>query len=181
MATVVRCDESARIGNRLRLTSQEAACTRDTHRRRSFFLVALILANGSHAQTALDDATLKRMHREAFENSQSDVVFGILTTVIGPRLTASPAHKRAAEYTKDVLAKIGLTNARLEPWHFGRGWSLERQTIEMIEPRYLPLLGYADAWSASTKGDIAATPVLVARKTPEQIAATGSALKGGIF
>jgi hypothetical protein len=144
------------------------------------FLAALIFASGSYAQTALDDAVLKRMHREAFENSQADAVFGMLTTDIGPRLTASPAHKRAAEYTRDVLAKIGLTNARLEPWHFGRGWSLERQTIEMIEPRYLQLIGYAEAWSASTNGDIAAAPVLAAGKTPEQIAAMAPALKGAI-
>ncbi|HKE29291.1 MAG TPA: M20/M25/M40 family metallo-hydrolase [Bryobacteraceae bacterium] len=146
----------------------------------TLFLAVLSATNYTSAQNILDDATLKRMHREAFYNSQADAVFGTLTAVIGPRLTASPAHKRAAEYTKDVLAKIGLTNARLEPWHFGRGWSLERQTIEMIEPRYLPLLGYADAWSASTKGEIVATPVMVAGKTPEQIAAMGPALKGAI-
>src|SRR5579859_4249687 len=110
-----------------------------------FLLAALTFANISGAQPALDDAALKRMHREAFEKSQADAVFETLTTIIGPRLTASPAHKRAAEYIKDVLSKIGLADARLEAWHFGRGWSLERQTIEMIEPRYLPLLGYADA------------------------------------
>jgi hypothetical protein len=145
------------------------------------FLAALIVANGSQAQSALDDATLKRMHREAFENSQADAIFGTLTTVIGPRLTASPAHKRAAEYTKDVLSKIGLANARLEPWHFGRGWSLQKQMIEMIEPRYLPLLGYADAWSVSTKSDIVSVPVPVTGKTPEQIGAMGPALKGAII
>ncbi|HKV96054.1 MAG TPA: hypothetical protein VJR90_01005, partial [Gammaproteobacteria bacterium] len=104
----------------------------------TLLLAAIIAISPANAQTALDDATLKRMHREAFENSQADAVFGTLTAVIGPRLTASPAHKRAAEYTKDVLSKIGLTNARLEPFHFGRGWSLETQIIEMIEPRYLP-------------------------------------------
>jgi hypothetical protein len=145
------------------------------------FLGVLMFANGSQAQSVLDDATLKRMHREAFENSQADAIFGTLTTVIGPRLTASPAHKRAAEYTQDVLSKIGLANARLEPWHFGRGWSLQKQTIEMIEPRYLPLLGYADAWSASTKGDIVGVPVPVAGKTPEQISAVGPVLKGAII
>ncbi len=147
---------------------------------RRLFLAAFIVANASKAQTVLDNATLKRMHHEAFENSHADAIFGTLTAVIGPRLTASPAHKRAAEYTREVLEKTGLANARLEPWHFGRGWSLERQTIEMIAPRYLPLLGYADAWSPSTKGEIVATPVLVAGKTPEQIAAMGKALQGAI-
>ena len=133
------------------------------------FLAALIFANGSQAQSALDDVTLKRMHRKAFENSQADAIFGTLTTVIGPRLTASPAHKRAAEYTKDVLSKIGLANARLEPWHFGRGWSLQKQTIEMIEPRYLPLLGYADAL-LRPKATLLACPFRSRAKRPSKSA-----------
>ncbi len=47
-----------------------------------------------------------------------------------------------------------MTNVHLEPWKFGRGWTLERLTVEMIEPRYLPLIGYADGWSAATAGEI---------------------------
>src|SRR6185369_4106554 len=70
----------------------------------------------------------------------------------------SPAHKRAAEYMRDRLAAYGLANARLEPWKFGRGWTLEKLTIEMVEPRYLPLLGYADGWSASMSGEIVGAP-----------------------
>ena len=63
----------------------------------------------------------------------------MLTVDIGPRLTASPAHKRAAEWARDRLASYGLANAQLEPWKFGRGWTLEKLTVEMVEPRYLPL------------------------------------------
>ncbi len=144
-------------------------------------LLALFLtAHAANAQTALDTSALQRMHREAFDNSQADALFETLTADIGPRLTASPAHRRAAEYTRGVLAKIGLSNARMEPWHFGRGWSLEKQTIEMVEPRYLPMIGYAEAWSPSTSGEIVATPVLAAGKTPEQIAAMAASVKGAI-
>ena len=35
----------------------------------------------------------------------------------------------------------------------------------MIEPRYLPLIGYADGWSASTSGEIVAAPVFIGGKT----------------
>ena len=42
-------------------------------------LAALMLANHSQAQSALNDGALKRMHREAFENSQADAIFGTLT------------------------------------------------------------------------------------------------------
>ena len=92
--------------------------------------------------------TLARIRSEGLEHSQAAPVFDMLTVNIGPRLTASPAHKRAAEWARDRLASYGLANARLEPWTFGRGWTLEKLTVEMIEPRYLPLIGYADGWSA---------------------------------
>ena len=61
-----------------------------------------------------------------------------------------------------------------------RGWTLERLTIEMIEPRYLPLIGYADGWSAATPGEIVASPVLVGGKSPEEVGAMRAQLKGAI-
>ena len=76
------------------------------------------------------------------------------------------------------LTAYGLENARLEPWHFGRGWTLEKLTVEMVEPRYLPLIGYADAWSPSTSGEIAAPPLFLGGKTPEQVDGLRSATQG---
>jgi hypothetical protein len=107
-------------------------------------------------------------------------VFDYLTVNIGPRLTASPAHKRAAEWTRDRLASYGLTNAHLEPWKFGRGWELQKLTVEMIEPRYLPLIAYADGWSASTNGEIDAAPIFIGGKSPEDVDAMAASLKGAI-
>src|ERR1022692_4023387 len=123
---------------------------------------------------------LAKMRVEAMEHSQVTPVFDMFTVTIGPRLTASPAHKRAAEWTREWLAAHGLENARLEPFQFGRSWTLEKLTIEMIEPRYMPLIGYADAWSPSMAGEISATPVSIAGKSPEEIAAMGGRLKGAI-
>ena len=65
---------------------------------------------------------------EGLEHSRVAPVFEYLTIELGPRLTASPAHKRAAEWTRDRLASYGLQNAHLEAWQFGRGWSLEKLT-----------------------------------------------------
>jgi hypothetical protein len=123
---------------------------------------------------------LAKMRVEAMEHSQAAPVFDMFTVTIGPRLTASPAHKRAAEWTREWLASHGLENARLEPFQFGRSWTLEKLTIEMIEPRYMPLIGYTDAWSPSMSGEITAAPVSVAGKSPEEIAAMGPRLKGAI-
>src|SRR5438552_14636990 len=118
------------------------------------------------AQPSSDRDALAKIRVEGLERSQAGPVFDYLTVNIGPRLTASPAHKRAAEWTRDRLASYGLTNAHLEPWTFGRGWELQKLTAEMIAPRYLPLIAYADGWSAPTNGEIAAAPNFIGGKSP---------------
>jgi carboxypeptidase Q len=145
-------------------------------------LLVLIVAGlaGAQSDSPLDRASLAKLKQQAYEHSEAAPVFEMLTSTIGPRLTASPAHKRAAEFARDRLISYGLKSVRLEPWKFGRGWSLEKLSIEMVEPRYFPLLGYADGWSPSTEGEIVGAPVLVAGKTPEEIAALGAKLKGAI-
>jgi hypothetical protein len=49
----------------------------------------------------------------------------------------------------------------------------------MIEPRYMPLLGYADGWSSSTNGEVVGVPVLVAGKQAAEVAGLAN-LKGAI-
>src|SRR4249919_2318028 len=147
---------------------------------RTTAIALVLLALTAGVQTQAGDPTLARIRSEGLEHSQVAAVFDMLTVNIGPRLTASPAHKRAAEWARDRLASYGLANARLEPWKFGRGWTLEKLTVEMIEPRYLPLIGYADGWSAPTNGEIVAAPVFMGGKSPDEITAMRTQLKGAI-
>jgi carboxypeptidase Q len=139
-------------------------------------ILCATLAQAQHP----DLDTLAKIRAEATDHAQVAPVFDMFTVTIGPRLTASPAQKRASEYAKDRLSAYGLTNARLEPWHFGRGWTMEKLTVEMVEPRYLPLIGYADGWSSSTIGEIVAAPVWIAGKSPEQVDDLRTRLKGAI-
>jgi hypothetical protein len=143
-------------------------------------ILALLCSTVVAAQAPSDREVLAKIRSEGMDHSQVAPVFDHLTIDIGPRLTASPGHKHAAEWTRDRLAAYGLSNAHLEPWTFGMGWTLDKLTVEMIEPRYLPLIGYADAWSRSTTGDIVGAPVLVAGNTPQEIATIGAPLKGAI-
>ena len=142
----------------------------------------VILAVGGTlgAQAPSDRDVLGKIQTEGLQHSQVAPVFEMLTVNIGPRLTASPAHKRSAEWMRDRLASYGLSNVHLEPFHFGRGWTLERLTLDLVEPRYLPLIGYADGWSAATPGEIVGAPVLAPNKTPEQIAAMRDQIRGAI-
>jgi hypothetical protein len=83
-----------------------------------------------------------------------------LTDVIGPRLTGSPSLKRANEWTRDQLASWGLSDAHLEAWGpFGRGWSLNRFSAQVVEPQCIPLIAYPKAWSPGLDGPITA-PVI---------------------
>jgi hypothetical protein len=50
----------------------------------------------------------------------------------------------------------------------------------MVEPRYLPLIGYADGWSPSTDGELVATPVFIGGRSAAEVEAMGAALKGAI-
>jgi carboxypeptidase Q len=131
-------------------------------------------------QVKVDSEMNAKIRAEAMDHSHVAEVFNTLTIDIGPRLTNSPAFRKAVDFTKDRLTAYGLDNVHLEPWKFGRGWTLEKFTLEMTEPRYKPLIGYAEGWSASTNGELVAAPVYLGNKTKEQIQALLPTLKGQI-
>jgi carboxypeptidase Q len=118
----------------------------------------------------VDAAAIAKIRDEGLNRSQVGAYFNTLVDDIGPRLAGSPQYKRAAEWARDTLTNIGLTGSRIETFEFGRGWQLDKFTIEMVEPRYMPLLGYPEAWSPSTSGEIVAPVVFVAGKTGPEVA-----------
>ncbi|HWH51143.1 MAG TPA: hypothetical protein VN651_06335, partial [Gemmatimonadaceae bacterium] len=104
-----------------------------------------------------DRAMIAKIRDEGLNHSQAWPMLDTLATVFGPRLTASPAFMRAATWARDHLTAWGLASPHLESWPFGRGWELEGFTLDMTEPRFMPMIGYPDAWSPPTKGAITAT------------------------
>jgi hypothetical protein len=143
-------------------------------------LSLLVVATPLAAQERVDAAMNAKIRAEGFERSPVVQMFDTIATVIGPRLTGSAAFFRAANYAKQKLLGFGASNAHLEALPFGRGWELDRFFIEMIEPRYAPLLGYPEAWSPSTPGEIVATPVLLAGKSAADVERVAGSMKGGI-
>jgi carboxypeptidase Q len=134
----------------------------------------------ARAQEPIDRELIAKIRDEGLNRSQAQETFSHFTEVIGPRLTGSPAYKAAAEWARDKLKEWGLQQPRLEAWEFGRGWTLEKFTVEMLEPRYLPLIGYPEAWSPSTPGEIVAAPLFLGDKTIEAIEPLRGKLKGAI-
>jgi len=132
------------------------------------------------AQEPVDAAVNAKIRDEGLNSSQVHKTFTHFTEVIGPRLTGSPPAKAADDYALGLLKEWGLGDAHLEVWDFGRGWTLEKSTVEMIEPRYMPLIGYPEAWSASTAGEIVATPIFLGNKTAADLEKLKGQLKGAI-
>jgi len=145
-------------------------------------IAALVSSTALAAATAPGQAAdvLGRIRQEGLERSQAQALFSTLTGRFGPRLAGTPAYKQSAEWARDRMREFGLTDPKLEPWQFGRGWVLDKLVVEMIEPRYMPLIGYAEAWSAPTNGEIVASPIVVAGRSAAEVAAMKDRLKGAI-
>jgi carboxypeptidase Q len=102
-----------------------------------------------------------------------------LTDRYGPRLTNSPQYRAAGDWAVGQLKEWGLSNVHLEPWSTvpppatpaedaaaaeaagGRGptrrpaipsWQVVGYSGAMVEPSYMPIIGYPQAWSGGTNG-----------------------------
>src|SRR5260370_20405950 len=107
-----------------------------------------------------DLAVVGQIKAEAFEHSKVMEHLQFLGARYGPRLTASPEFKEAADWALKRLQEYGLENGHLEKWGpFGRSWSLEKFSLEMTQPRYSLLAAWPLAWSANTNGPVNGEPV----------------------
>src|SRR3954453_16311649 len=143
-------------------------------------IVSMLAAGALLAQERVDLAMVARIRAEATEHSRVLETFNYITNVVGARPTGSRAHKQAADYVRGKLGEGGMTNAHLEPFPFGRGWELEKFSLELTAPRYFPMSGYPLAWTPSVKGVLTGTPIYVADKTEAEITALGDTLRGAI-
>ena len=130
-------------------------------------LIAVLLA--AWPLNAQDLSTVTRIRQEGFRNSKVMEYAQALTDRIGARLTGSPSMKRANEWTRDELTKIGLVNARLEPFKFGRGWSSDSCVVRMVAPETQQLYALPMAWSPATNGAVRAKVVKVKLETKEDL------------
>jgi len=129
----------------------------------------------------VDLEMMKKIREEGMQRSQVMETLSWLTDVHGPRLTNSPQYKRASEWAKGRLTEWGLQNANLEAWGpFGRGWSLEGFTANILKPDFIPLIAYPKAWSPSTNGAVRGPVVYLDAKTPEDLEKYKGKLKGAI-
>ena len=64
------------------------------------------------------------------------------------------------------MGTIGLTNVQIEPYmDFGNAWDNEYFSIQMLEPTYVPMMGFPLAYTPSTQGKIACPAIIVEIQT----------------
>lgn len=125
-------------------------------------VVAVVMALGLTALAREDSDITWKIRREATDNSQILATLHVLTDRYGPRLTGSPNHKAAAEWTVAEMKRWGLENAHLEPWEFKHsGWLNERLTAHVVAPVKDHLVGEVSAWTPGTNGPVKAQAVLI--------------------
>ena len=149
----------------------------------SLFLVCLFsFSTALFAQEKLDLATIDKIKEEGLKRSQiMDIMFN-LTDVSGNRLMNSPGYYRAANYAKDKLISIGLSNAALDAYgEFGKGWELEKSYLAMTAPYYRSIQNYPKAWTGGTKGLKNAEIVAVVLKDSAGLEQYRGTLKGKII
>jgi hypothetical protein len=110
-----------------------------------------------------------------------------LTDRFGPRLVNSPQFKRAGEWAVTQLKEWGMANAHLEKWSTagGRGgaipsWEITGYSGAMVEPTYMPIIGYPQAWSGGTNGPVTGEAIMASIQTPADLEKWKGKLKGKI-
>lgn len=141
-------------------------------------LLVSLLAPPLPAEERVDFDMVTRIRQEGFRNSKVMETASALTDSIGGRLTGSPAMKRSNEWTRDKLAEWGLSNAHLESYPFGRGWSYDSVAVRMVSPTLSPLLALPKAWSPGTNGPVRGRAVLARLTSKEELEKQKGKLKG---
>ena len=110
-----------------------------------------------HSQQSAPNATEINDRIRKAENADSQIMrtLHFLADVYGPRLTGSPNHKAAAEWTVKQMKEWGFDNAHLEPWNFGHpGWVNERAAGFITAPVQDTLTFEVLAWTPGTNGAV---------------------------
>jgi len=101
----------------------------------------------------IDLDLITKLRDEAMNRSKAQEIMGVLTDEIGPRLTGSPALRKAGDWTRSKMSEWGLQNIHSESFApFGRGWTLEKTTLRMVVPSQVDLYAIPKAWTPGTDG-----------------------------
>jgi carboxypeptidase Q len=142
------------------------------------FLLALALAAPLAAQSRVATAGAGLLIEQGLNRSEVMQNLQHLSDVIGPRLSGSPAMRRANEWTGERFRSYGLSVA-LEPYTFGVTWERGSASLHLTAPFSRALDAHSWAWTEGTGGKTLSGPVVLADlTTPESLAVYRDKVKG---
>jgi carboxypeptidase Q len=158
----------------------EAAQTPRAEQRAASTSASQASPSGARPDTADLDA-IARIKAEGLQRSQVMDTLWFLTEVHGPRLTNSPQIKEAAKWAMERLRGWGLANVRQESWGpFGRGWSNDKLTANVLSPQPFPLIAFPRAWTPGTPGTVTADAAVAVLTSDADLAGWTGKLRGKI-
>ncbi|HET8649123.1 MAG TPA: hypothetical protein VFL95_03715, partial [Gemmatimonadales bacterium] len=129
-------------------------------------------------QTTVDTAGVGAIIDQAMNHSQVMATLEHLSDVIGPRLSGSPAMRKANDWTAQKFREYGLT-AALEPYTFGVSWTRGPLQANIVSPFKRNVMAASWAWTAGTNGQTLTGPVVrIDAATPESLKVYQSKIKG---
>lgn len=143
--------------------------------------LSLLFLSTSAAFAGSDLDMANKIRSEGFYNSEVMHTLERLTDEIGPRLSGSPQMKAANQWTLEKLKDWGLENAYLDPFEFGRGWSHDSATINLLSPREVSLHGIPVAWTPGTKGEVKGDVIIFNASSEADLAQYKGKLKGKVI
>ena len=113
----------------------------------------------------VDSAHVAALIAEGTERSRVEQDFRYLTDVIGPRLTGSPAMRRANDWVAQKLLEYGADSVVLEPWPFGVSWQRGSFSARLVAPHERRIDGASWAWAPGTTGTVTGEVVFMDART----------------
>ena len=145
------------------------------------FLVCLLLVTSAAplaAQSSVDTTGNGVILDQALHHSEVMQNLGYLADNIGPRLSTSPAMRKANDWTVGRFKAYGLT-AHLEPYQFGVSWERGPASLRLTAPFTREVTAQSWAWTEGTGGKTVAGPVVLTDlSTPESLAVYQGKVRG---
>lgn len=149
---------------------------------RGLLLAALALLLGVGHACAADDhhAGAQALVAEIASRSGMQRNLEELCDDIGPRMSGTPALRRAQEWAMRKLSSYGAANVRLEPYPLGRPWRRGPSHARLQNANGLPLNVLQKGWTEGTRGTIHSEVTVLNAKTMAEFNAALPGLKGKI-
>lgn len=133
-------------------------CDHNNHYLKSICIVIFLLLSPmliSRAQEKVDTAMVQKIKDEGLNHSNIMELSSWLTDVYAPRLNWSPEYRKAAQWAMTKFKELGAENIHIEKFApMGKGWSLKKFYLNILEPQIFPLIAYPKAWSPGARGTV---------------------------